>query len=153
MKNIFIATFLLLATITGFAQKKQRPLTREEELNNAYCTGLFSTADGTYFDFNNDDNTIGASTYINVLGWLQGRVAGLQVYNLRGNLVPFIRNNPAGVFVDEMRVDVSFLNALSVNDIAMIKVIKSPFFGGWGAGGGAIAIYTKGGDEGEQPSK
>jgi len=36
-----------------------------------------------------------------------------------------------------------------VSDIAMIKIIKGPFLGGWGAGGGAIAIYTIRGDEDE----
>jgi hypothetical protein len=39
---------------------------------------------------------------------------------------------------------------LPVHDIAMIKVMKAPVFGGWGGAGGAIAIYTKDGDEGEE---
>jgi len=44
------------------------------------------------------------------------------------------------------------LNFLSVNDIAMIKVIKGPFVGAIGnGGGGTIAIYTiKAGDEEEE---
>ena len=153
MKNFIITALFTIVSITSFAQAKKRFPTREEELNNAYCSGLFSTIDGTYFDFISDENTASASSYINILDWMQGRVAGLQIYNFRGNRVPFIRNNPAAVFVDEMRVDAGFLDALSVNDIAMIKVIKTPFLGGWGGSGGAIAIYTKDGDEGETNSK
>jgi hypothetical protein len=40
-------------------------------------------------------------------------------------------------------MDASFLNSLSVNDIGMIKVIKGPFAGAIGnGGGGTLAIYT-----------
>jgi len=51
-----------------------------------------------------------------------------------------------------MRMDPSYLNVLSVNDIAMIKVIKGPFAGAIGnGGGGTIAIYTiKANDEEEK---
>ena len=63
-----------------------------------------------------------------------------------------IRGSVAGIFVDEFRIDASFLNSLSVHDIAMIKVIKGPFAGAiGGGGGGTIAIYTfKAEDEEEE---
>jgi outer membrane receptor protein involved in Fe transport len=150
MKNSIITLLFLILSVAGLAQGRKAPLTREEQLNAEYCTGLFSTVDGTYFDLENDDNALGASSYLNVLNWLQGRVAGLQVYNFRGTPIPFIRNNLAAIYLDEMRVDASFLNALPISDIAMIKVIKTPFLGLWGATGGAIAIYTKGGEEAEE---
>lgn len=150
MKNSLLITLFLLLSVVGFTQSRSTPLSREERLNEAYCTGLFRTVDGTYFDFENDENTVSSSGYINVLNWLQGRVAGLQVYNFRGTPVPFIRNRPAAIYVDEMWVDAGFVSSLPVMDIAMIKIIKTPFLGLWGSGGGAIAIYTKNGDEGDE---
>jgi hypothetical protein len=148
-KSIVTLSFLILSVVC-FAQGRKAPLTREEQLNAEYCSGLFSTIDGTYFDLANDDNALSVSGYFNVLNWLQGRVAGLQVYNYRGTPIPFIRNSPAAIYVDEMRVDATFLDVLPVSDIAMIKVIKTPFLGLWGASGGAIAIYTKDGEEVEE---
>jgi hypothetical protein len=85
---------------------------------------------------------------LNVLDWLQGRVAGLHIYNAKYNTrIPYIRNQRAGVFVDEIRVDYDFLSMLPVTDIAMIKVIKGPFGNTSGGPGGTIAIYTIRGDE------
>ena len=57
----------------------------------------------------------------------------------------------ATIYVNEMRMDPSFLNAFSVNDIAMIKVIKGPFAGAIGnGGGGVVAIYTMKADDKEE---
>ena len=79
--------------------------------------------------------------------------AGLQVLVSRsGTRVPVIRGSVASIYLDEMRMDASFLNSIPVNDIAMIKVIKGPFVGAIGnGGGGVIAIYTfRGDEEGEE---
>ncbi len=150
MKKYILTILIFILTIAAFAQRDNNvPLTWEERLDKKYTSGLFSSAEGTYFDLVNDPNAISANSYFNVLDWLQGRVAGLRVYTYRNLRLPFLRNQPAAIFVDEIRVDAGYLNMLPVNDIAMIKVIKTPFLGGWGAPGGAIAIYTKDGDEEE----
>jgi hypothetical protein len=120
-------------------------------LNEQYATGMFKSTDGTIFDIQSEN--VGA--YFNILDWLEGRVAGLQVFISRSGIrVPVIRGSAATIYVDEMRMDASFLNLLSVNDIAMIKVIKGPFAGAIGnGGGGTIAIYTiKADDEEEEES-
>jgi hypothetical protein len=120
----------------------------EEKLNDEYCSDLFKTYDGTIIDLVNENET--AKSYLNILDWLQGRVAGLQIYYTRyGTAVPFIRNTRASIFVDEMPVDAGYLSDLPTADIAMIKIIKQPFVGAVGnGGGGVIAIYTmKGNDE------
>lgn len=121
----------------------------KEKLNNEYCTGLFKTHDGTIIDLVNENES--AKSYLNVLEWLQGRVAGLQIYYTRyGMPVPFIRNMRASIFVDEVPMDAGYLNDLPVSDIAMIKIIKQPFVGAIGNGpGGVIAIYTLKGDDEE----
>jgi hypothetical protein len=150
MKKCILTILISILAIATFAQQGNKaPLSREEQLDKKYTSGVFSSVDGTYFDLENDADAIGVNSYLNVLDWLHGRVAGLKVYTYRHIRIPFLRNQPAAIFIDEIRVDAGFLNMLPVNDIAMIKVIKTPFLGGWGAAGGAIAIYTKDGDEGE----
>src|SRR5688572_17139526 len=152
MKKFFLITTIAAFSITAFSQKRIAQVkTKEELLNEEYCSGLFNTLHADYFDFLDDGVNSSALSYLNVLDWLQGRVAGLQIYTSRNNLrIPLIRNQRAGVYVNEMRVDYDYLNMLPVTDIAMIKVIKAPFFGGWGGAGGAIAIYTIRGEDGEE---
>ena len=149
MKKILLITALF--TI-GFSTIAQIDLSRsskssKEILNEQYASGLFKNAEGTIINVENEH----VQGYLNILDWLNGRVAGLQIYISRNGVrVPVIRGSAATIFVDEMRMDPSYLNVLSVNDIAMIKVIKGPFAGAIGnGGGGTIAIYTKQGDDEE----
>ena len=152
MKKILLVALLITTTIGVIAQTRlNNPKSKspKEILNERYANGLFKNAEGTIFNIENE--TVGA--YLNILDWLEGRVAGLQVFVSRtGVRVPVIRGSVATIFVDEMRMDASFLNSLPVNNIGMIKVIKGPFAGAIGnGGGGTIAIYTiKAGDEEEE---
>ncbi len=155
MKQKLLTILILGLSIAASAQVRHQLPDREQELNKKYTSGLFSAPDADYFDLENDATTGSAISYINVLDWLQGRVAGLQVYTVRNLKIPVIRNSVAAVFVDEMRVDPGFLNLLPVADIAMIKVMKTPTALFWNAPGGAIAIYTKQGEaeESEEEAK
>ncbi len=120
----------------------------EEKLNDMYCTGMFRSTHGTILDV---ANNISSRSFLNILDWLQGRVAGLQIYSSgTGNPLPVIRGMVPGIFVDEMPMPINFLNFLNVNDIAIVKVIKQPFYGGFNGGGGAIAIYTLGSEDEEE---
>lgn len=111
-----------------------------EKLNEELSTGLFRSSGEIIFDFvNEQQNALG---YTNILQWLQGRVAGLTMNIADGGIVPYIRGSQATIYVDEMRADPGLIAMLSVNDIAMIKVIKGPFALMTGSGGGTIAIYT-----------
>lgn len=151
MKKIVVLFLSFAFGLSLLAQRyngSNNTISQKEKLNDEYCTGLFKTYDGTIIDLANENET--ADSYLNVLNWLQGRVAGLQIYYTRyGSPVPFIRNTRAAVFVNEIPVDPGYLNDLPVTDIAMIKIIKGPFAGAVGNGpGGVIAIYTlKGVDE------
>jgi hypothetical protein len=152
MKKIVLLVCASIIGLITFAQRfsGKNYLSAEEKLNNQYCSDLFRTHDGIIFDLQNSNES--AKAYANILEWLQGRVAGLQIYYTRsGTPIAFIRNTRASVFLDEMQVDPGFLNSLPTTDIAMIKVIKGPFVGAVGnGGGGTIAIYTvKGDDEDE----
>jgi len=152
MKKVFLFIIISTFSISAFSQIRIAPQkSREEILNETYCTGLFATLHADYFDFLDDRVSNSAMGYLNVLDWLQGRVAGLQIYKAKYHTrIPFLRNQRAGVFVDEIRVDYEFLSMLPVTDIAMIKVIKGPFGNPLGGPGGTIAIYTiRGGEEEE----
>ena len=148
MKKILLIVALFTTALAVMAQiRVSSPKSPKELLNDRYASSLFKNAEGTIFDIENEN----VQSYFNILDWLQGRVAGLQVYVSRSGIrVPVIRGSVATIFVDEMRMDASFLNSLSVNDIGMIKVIKGPFVGAIGnGGGGTIAIYTIRPDEEE----
>src|SRR4030095_1490628 len=153
MKKILLIAALFTTTLGAMAQTHIRNAKSQKDiLNEQYCSDLFKNAEGTIFDIENEN----VQAYFNILDWLEGRVAGLQVFvSGNGLRVPVIRGSAASVYVDEMHMDPSFLNSLSVNDIAMIKVIKGPFAGAIGnGGGGTIAIYTiKADDEEEEDSK
>ena len=155
MRSVFLMMTLAVISISVFSQTRiSNQKSREEILNETYCTGLFTTLHADYFDFLDDRVSNSAMGYMNVLDWLQGRVAGLQIYTAKYNSrIPFIRNQRAGVFIDEIPVDYNFLSMLPVTDIAMIKVIKGPFSHPWGGSGGTIAIYTIRGDDEEGPSQ
>ncbi|HMU47136.1 MAG TPA: hypothetical protein PKC72_12265 [Chitinophagaceae bacterium] len=119
--------------------------TTEDKLNDEYCSGLFKTTDGTILDV---ASSISAGSYLNILDWMDGRVAGLQVYTVGSGIrVPVIRGSVPGIYLDEMPVSLNYLSMINTNDIAIVKVIKTPFYGGFNGGGGAIAIYTLGTEE------
>ena len=149
MRKILLIAALITTTIGAMAQiRRSNSKSPKELLNDRYASGLFKNTEGTIFDIENE--TVGA--YLNILDWLEGRVAGLQVFVSRNGVrVPVIRGSVATIFVDEMKVDASFLNSLPVNDIGMIKVIKGPFAGAIGnGGGGTIAIYTIRGEDDDE---
>ena len=147
MKKTFLITAFILTALTTMAQRGRYAKSYQEILNEKYTSGMFKGAEGTLFDIENEN----VQSYFNILDWLEGRVAGLQVFvTSSGIRVPVIRGTVATIFVDEIRMDPSFLNAFSVNDIGMIKVINGPFAGAFGnGGGGTIAIYTIRADEEE----
>lgn len=148
MKKFFLIGTLFIAGLATMAQSRGRyPKSYQQILNDKYTNGLFRSAEGTIFDIEKEN----VQSFFNILDWLEGRVAGLQVFvSGTGVRVPVIRGTVASIFVDEMRMDAAFLNSLSVNDIGMIKVIKGPFAGAFGnGGGGTIAIYTIRADEEE----
>lgn len=150
MKKIIIIASLFITSISLFSQVSvsKKSKTHAEVLNEKYASSLFQSADGTIVDVENEN----VHAYLNILDWLNGRVAGLQIYTTRSGVrIPIIRGSIASIYVDEMRMDADFLNVLSVNDIAMIKVIKGPFVGAPGnGGGGVIAIYTLRGEDEEE---
>jgi hypothetical protein len=148
MMLVLLAGLIVLSTSAQTYKGAVSKQTPEQKLNDEYCSGLFKSTDGTILDIRANTTAI---SYLNILDWLPGRVAGLQVFTTRtGVSIPLIRGSVPGIYVDEMPVPASYLNSLPVADIAMIKVIKTPFYGGFNGGGGAIAIYTLRGEDEEE---
>lgn len=147
-KLLFVIPLILFAAITFCQTRIREAKSPGQVLNEKYCSGLFRTNDAVYFDMLEISNNSSAMGYINILDWLQGRVAGLQVYSRPMFVrVPYIRNQQAAVYINEVPVNPDILSMLPVAEIAMIKIMKNSFIGGWRGPGGVIAIYTIQGDE------
>jgi hypothetical protein len=147
MKKLFSILVLLTILFSARAQnfRGTQYVNPEEKLMADYCSPLFKDVQGTIIPVPYQT----AGGYNNILNWLNGRVAGLQVYYTHHHeAIPFIRGTRAAIFVDEMPVDTDFLETLSTYDIAFVKVIKEPFVGSFG-NNSAIAVYTLRGYEEE----
>ena len=123
---------------------KSKGKTPVQIMDEKYASGLFSGGDGYQFDLANDPLAPGS---LNIFNYLQGKVAGLQV-NTTGN-PPSLqwRGGSPQLYLDQTPTDASFISSLSVNDVAYIKVFRPPFMGGFNGGSGAIAIYTRRGND------
>ncbi len=121
-----------------------------ELMDEKYASALFQ-GDSYQFDLLSDP--LAAST-LNIFTYLQGKVAGLQI-NTNGN-TPSLqwRGGSPQIYVDEVQADPAFVASVSVKDIAYVKVFRPPFMGGFNGANGAIAIYTrKGNDSRSEPGK
>lgn len=119
--------------------------TNLDNLEQKYASGLFSGGDGYAFDFTDDPF---ARSALDVLSYLQGKVAGLTISGSGAQTSLTWRGSTPDLFLNEMRSDVNMVQSVSVADIAYVKVFRPPFFGSsGGGGGGAIAIYTRKGSD------
>jgi len=130
----------MLENVTVKAKTKS-PL---EIMDQKYSSGLFSGGDGYQFDLVND---VFAASSRSIFDYLQGKVAGLQINTAGGTPSLQWRGGTPQLFVDEVATDADLVSSISVSDIAYIKVFRPPFFGGGTSGNGAIAIYTRRGDD------
>ncbi len=124
---------------------KSRIKSKEQAIDERYASGLFSGGDAQIFDLLDDASSMGIQ---DILSYLQGRVAGLTITGSGTSTTLSWRGSTPDLFVNELQSDIDMVQSLNVNDIAMVKVFRPPFFGAMGGGsGGAIAIYTKKGNE------
>ena len=120
-------------------------------MDEKYSSGLFSGGDGYQFDLANDPT---ASSAINIFTYLQGKVAGLQINTSSNPPSMQWRGGSPQLYLDQTPIDASFISSLNVNDVAFIKVFRPPFMGGFNGANGAIAIYTRrGNDAKSEPGK
>ena len=120
---------------------KARQKTTVQELDQKYTSGMFS-GDAYQFDLVND---VHSSAYLSALQDLQGKVAGLIISGNPPSLS--WRGSTPSLYLDEISTDVEMVTTIPVSDIAYIKVFRPPFLGGFNGSGGAIAIYTRRGND------
>ncbi len=118
--------------------KAKSPL---QVLDEKYASGMFSGFDGTAFDLTNDPSATGS---VNILQYLQGKVAGLQISVAGAQASASWRGSNTDFFLNEISTPLDMILQLPISDIAYVKAIRPPFFGSLGGGsGGAVAVYTK----------
>jgi len=118
---------------------KSKVKSKIEILDETYSSGLFSRGDGYSFDLS--DGMVAA---LDILTFLQGKVAGLQITGNGAGATLNWRGGVPDIYLNELRSDVGMVSSIPVTDVAYIKVFRPPFFGtGGGGASGAIVIYTK----------
>jgi hypothetical protein len=129
-----------LEGVTVEAKRK----TATQKLNEQLSSSMFQSDNEYVFDFLNEDQ--GAMGYSDIYRFLEGRVPGLS-FSMRddGVMVPMMRNDNIGVYVDEIYTEYDMVTTIPISQIAMVKVLRGYFLGGVTgstSGNGAIAIYT-----------
>ena len=122
---------------------KSRTKTPVQKLDEKYTSGLF-IGDGIQMDLVNDPTAFGMQ---NIFFYLQGKVAGLQVNPSDNPPSLTWRGGTPQLFLDEVPADPEFVSSVNINDVAYVKVFRPPFMGGFNGANGAIAIYTRRGDD------
>jgi hypothetical protein len=122
---------------------KSRTKSPVEIMDEKYASGLFQGGDGYQFDLLNDPF---AGNTMNIFTYLQGKVAGLQISNANPPSLTW-RGGAPQLYLDEVATDPDFISSVNVNDVAYIKVFRPPFMGGFNGANGAIAIYTRRGND------
>ncbi len=116
----------------------------KDKMEKEYTSGFFSGGDG--YTFTTEDDPF-AKSATSVLAYLQGKVAGLQISSVGQGSATW-RGSATSIFLNEVNSELNSVQNINMNDVAMIKVYRPPFFGAMGGGsGGAIAIYTKKGSK------
>lgn len=127
-------------TLIEEVQLIKRKSDAKKKLNDDIASGMFASMNATVFDFVNENEDV--QSYPNIMQWLDGRVIGLTFkYDNYGNLVPYIRESRATIFLDEKAVGIDAINSINVSDIAMVKIFRVA-----GLISNTVAIYTKTGN-------
>lgn len=137
-----LAEKLKIKTLENVTVKsKTKPVI--EQMDDKYTSGLFK-GDGYQFDLVNDPF---AASAMNIFTYLQGKVAGLQINTGAGTPTMQWRGGAPQLYLDEVATEPDFISSVSVHDVAYIKVFRPPFMGGFNGANGAIAIYTRRGND------
>lgn len=124
-------------------------------MDKKYANGLFRGGDAINFNI----LTPNAQSFPTIYHYLMGKIPGMQIY-FRTDTLPSLwgypeinwrsnYNDEVKIFLNEFLIRPERVLDININEIAYVKVFKPPFLGAaLGAPNGAIAFYTKLGDEG-----
>ena len=130
-----------------------KPKTKLDIADEKYTSGAFSFEGKYKVDIVNHP---AAYSYLDIFKYLESRggVAGLEVSvpdQVSASAAPYvitIRGQAPSLYLNEMPTDIGAIVSIPMSDIAYVKVFSTPFVLAAGGGfGGAIAVYTKRGDE------
>lgn len=127
-----------LANVDIVAKKK----TKVEEFDEAFTSGMFRSPDA--YILSGLDNQF--SAHFNIFEYMVGRVPGYRASrNSQGlGYDVSIRGEAPSFFLDEIPVFQETILMVPMNDIALIKVFRTPLVRSFvGGSGGVIAVYTK----------
>lgn len=136
-----------------------KKISKEDSLQREYVSTFFELSDQTLVIPDN-------RSFVNIWQFLNIEIPGFNVNPFAPGgvtAVSFARNQGLNIsgqadesgavqlgldaqikfFLNEMPVDIDFVNALDPNDVALVKVYKGALAFPFGSDGGAIAIYTK----------
>lgn len=146
MKYILVISAFLVSMGSQAQKIPQKDYIKQ--LQDTYVSGHFRADDDATILVAMDDPAIRGSE--NVLYYLEGRIPGWNVLKTTsGGLSVRYRSGAPAFFLDEIRVDAATLAAVNVNDIAFVKMFRSYFVGAPGSTG-ALAVYTRKGEEEER---
>ena len=114
-------------------------------LDEKYTSGLFKGGDGYQFDLVNDPFAGSCNKYIYLSAGKSSGITG------QCNIKPAFfamawRCHPNYTWM-KFPLMRDFVSSVNVNDVAYIKVFRPPFMGGFNGANGAIAIYTRRGND------
>lgn len=147
---------LLADQARGFNEKSEGKVLKEvvvkttrktalQTMDEKYTSGMFRGGDNYQFDIINDPLAISST---DIFTYLTAKVPGLLVNRDGNHSYLSWRGGSPMFYIDETRVSDSTLGGMSLSNIAYLKIFRPPFAGApFGGTFGAIAIYTKRGDD------
>jgi hypothetical protein len=132
-----------LKEVTVFSKQKARL----KELDKKYASGIFTGEAAAAFDMSTFQN---ASHRIDIYDFLDGKVPGLQFSSTEGGTIARVaeyRNGKASFYLNGNYINAREVENIEMSTIAYVKVFSPPAISGPNGSGGAIAIYTKKGDD------
>lgn len=139
-----------VVNLSNVVLAKSRTKNKTQSVSNRYATGVFSGMARTTLDFINDPIKTNPNT--NIFEYLKGRLSSLNITGSQGNYTVVYRASmslsggfrPAAIYLDGMESSSLFVSTIPMSQIAMVQVFTNGLAGG---SNGALAVYTKKGDD------
>ncbi len=134
----FLAKKVYSKNIITVKAKKKSPA---QDFSDKYIGDLFKDLGETTLDVLSDDPGLYGTTAIQ---YLLNNVPNLIIgKDENGNDIITWRASSMSLYLDQILLQNDFIQNIDLNDIAVIKIFRPPFFGNTSGEGGAIAFFSK----------